>query len=358
MFTIVSTRLHAIDNKKIDQHFYTGECELPRDPIAGNGTSDLWLMTCLDLEAGEEATFASGAPYKNSVLDYGRAYLGFHFTSWLSIHSKGKIVRFRPMNLENEVKDYFFLKREYSVLKIGNPILNKYILSIGEQPQPFGINYSKVTEFYLSLQELSYWQSPKHSIVLTYDTQTNFFWDIGVATDYYYSKNKNALLDESDPEYEHKFEEGNDHKLDVIAEALIARIGTDISALDGSRLMTSFYANKNGERRGGFGFVTVSSKGDITQLDWIRRFRTPDIREYPFEQIVRFGYQGNWRGGARWQVQFDDQRSISRMGILNHDIRIAKYSTARFGVMLKRNLLPFSEYLDEWFVTTGLEVHL
>ncbi len=348
----------AQDNRRIDRHFYFGECELPRDPLAGNGISDLWLMTCLNLDAGEEGIFYSGRPEKNVTLEYAHSYLGFHFTNWFSVHAKGRGIRFRPMNQEHEVEKFYLLQREYVFARIGNPVLNKYIFSVGEQPQPFGINYSELPEFYKLFQDTKFWRSPRHSMILSYDTQTNFFWDVGIATDFFHEKAENARLSDNDPAYDDELADEDGSQLDKIAEAVVMRAGTDISALDGSRLMASFYADTDGVRRGGLGFVTTSIKGDVTQLDWIRRFLSPDIRKYPFEQIVRFGYQGAWRKGTRWGVQVDDHRGKSRMGIVNHDMAFSRFSHIRIGAMLRRNLLPDAEYLDQWFVTSGLEVRL
>jgi len=342
----------ANSNKTIDQKLFLGDCELPRDPIAGNGVSDLWLISCIDGSIGSEAVIFLGSPEKNFLWHHGDIYYGLHLLPYLSLHLKGSAFQQRVMNPDGDVQEYFYSDRDYAYLQIGNPVLNKYNFKVGELPLPFGVKFSKVMDSYRKNIDQSFWDSPRHSASLKYDTLTNFFWEIGVATDYYYEK-----IQDDSQETEGVITPEVEKSIQQAIEAMSLRTGYDIPALGGSRLLTSFYASKNGERRGGFGFVTVSAKGDITQFDWIRRFRSPNLRKFPFEQVVRFGYQSTWRSSSRWIVQFDDVRNKYRKGILGNDTQISKNIILRIATSLERNLEE-RFYRDQWQVLTGIEVQL
>jgi hypothetical protein len=339
------------NNRSIDQHFYSGNCELPRDPIAGNGTSDLWLMSCIDAHISSEGTFAAGDKRLNTLLDYGSGYVGLHLVSWLSLHAKGHVYRLRPMK-DGLAEETRLVDTDYAIARLGNPVLNKYWLSVGRNPLPFGIDYSNVVEFYQLFEDRSFWASPRHSLTLHYDTQTDFFWELGVASDRYIkAKDKEGKLeDETITQVEVDEEPEN---------AIAFRTGYDIAALTGSRLMGSFYAEESGVRRAAFGFVNVSRKGDTTQFELIRRFLSPHIGEFPFEQLVRFGYEGSWRDETRFHVQFDDNRFVYRMGTIGHDWRLWDYFMIRLNIMMHRDLVVEDRrYKDQWYTTLGLEAHL
>lgn len=235
---------------------------------------------------------------------------------------------------------------------------------------PFGVNHSNLVEFYQFFEDATFFASPKHSAILHYDTQTDFMWELGVATDRYAQDPNTARRDPGEETSEQVPEVGaglpeEEESIDAVEqgkepeEALTFRSAIDIAALTGSRIMGSFYGAESGVRKIGFGFVNRSRKGDLTQFELIRRYRYPDIRKGPYEQLIRFGYEGSWRSQSRWLVQFDDNRFLYRMGAIGHDVRFWNHILLRLNVMMRRDLQSLDTRLrDQWYTTIGMEVRL
>jgi hypothetical protein len=118
----------------------------------------------------------------------------------------------------------------------------------------------------------------------------------------------------------------------------------------------STYGQKDGERRFGAGFLSVSRKDDLTAFEFVRRQTTPGGDDEPFTQLLRLSYVGAWRGDNRWVVQFDDERFRFRRGFVDYDILLYGHALVRFGVAYHKS--ETGDGLRRWYVSSGLEARL
>lgn len=315
-----------------------GTCDLAVDPESPAGRDALDFNACFRGNVGSEITFVSGTPDENSWLRYANLYGGVFVTPWMSFQARGKMRDILPLGTDaKEDKNRY---TEYATLNLGSPVIHHTRLTAGRVRLPFGIDRSEATEFYQSMENRTFWDSPPDGAYVTFDEMRNLRLDLGYAS--------NELVNETvtDPLL--------DEKAEIRAGSL--RFMVDFSALDGSRLVFSGYGENHGVRRMGAGFVTVSRRSDLTQFEFVRRLSTPSGDEAPFEQLLRVGYVGAYRNDARWVVQFDDERFRFRRGIVAHDILIANHFDVRLGVTYQKS--ETGDGLRRWYVTTGLEGRL
>lgn len=318
-----------------------GTCELSLDPATPEGRENLGVLSCIKASLGTELVFVSGTPEENSWLKYGNIYGGLFLTPWLAVQARGKATDQIPLGDVGEENRN--ARTDYAVVQIGNPALQRVRMTAGRMRLPFGVDRTEAPENYRVFEDRRFWQSPEHGAALTFDNLTSFQADIGYGT--------NAYADRTIPDAP----SGTDEN-EPLKTATTIRIMADFAALDGSRLVLSGYGGKDGERRMGAAFTSVSRKEDLTVFEFVRRLTTPSGHSEPFSQLLRMAYVGAWRGDTRWVVQFDDERYRFRRGIIDYDAKLYDHAILRFGVAYHK-----SESGDDqrrWYVTSGMEARL
>ncbi len=322
-----------------------GTCELARDPETAAGAPDLAFNACVRGKVGSEITFVSGTPEENSWLRYADLDGGIFVTPWLSFQGRGKYRQILPMGKDAVASRDLYT--DYATVTVGNPVLHHTRLTAGRLRLPFGLDQTEATQYYQSAENRAFWASPEQGGYVTLDDMRNLRLDIGYSS--------TEIREKNQPDQEAVSVASGNLK-DPIVRATAARLMVDFSPLDGSRLVFSGYGENHGVRRMGIGFVTVSRKSDMTEFEFVRRLATPSGSDAPFEQLLRVGYVGAFRGDTRWVVQFDDERFRFRRGMLGHDIEMWKHFDFRLGVTYQK-----SESGDgdrRWYVTSGLEAKL
>ena len=137
--------------------------------------------------------------------------------------------------------------------------------------------------------------------------------------------------------------EGND--------AAVVRMAYDIPALDGSRMLVSFYGDRKEERRVGFAFINVSVKNDLTHFEFVRAYRYNGDAPQEADQLLRIGYVGAFRSSSRWVAAYDDVRNDYRLGVLGQDFQFKSNFSVRLGLGYRKGERPDVE--SRWFFATG-----
>jgi hypothetical protein len=122
------------------------------------------------------------------------------------------------------------------------------------------------------------------------------------------------------------------------------------------RFVGSFYGEETGERRGGVGLLNTNSRGDETLLELVRLRTTPDGREDPERQIIRFVLQGGFIKDRRAIVVYEDIRDYSRNGTLAYDARFSPILTLRSALTYRKS--EHQSIPSLWIFTLGLEAAL
>lgn len=309
-----------------------GQCELPVDPLVQR--DELWFLTCANARYGWEQVFVGASPDENGKVRFAAGYLGFHLNRYVSFHGRGIARQYLPATEQTEASRVEL--PEMIVAQLGNPAFHKFRLLAGRMQLPFGVNYSRVMENYRLLEDRDFWQSPPHGVQAIYDNLRDVTVEVGIGTNEY---SKKTIRQE---------------RLRRLAASV--RSSIDFPALDGSRLIFSGYVEENGSERIGFGFVTVSGRGDLTQFEWVRLRLTPDDDDSRSDQMFRLGYLSNWRNKTRWAFQYDDLWRLRRSVIFGYDLMIHENLTLRNGLSFIKQLSPTEDY--RYVFSMGLEAHL
>jgi hypothetical protein len=318
-------------------NFYFGACALPRDPVSGGGTEDLWGITCLNANVGAEVAFASGSPKSNLWIKHGRGYLGFHLNHLFSYHLRGYVRESQPLG--DDVDESQKIHTALNAIRIGNPVLHKWRLTAGSVQLPFGIDLTGTTQFYQSFENRGFWASPPQSMIISYDDFNYFQAEIGYGSSRFRQRYARADRVEVPDQ-----------------DAVSGKIMYDFSALDGSRVVISTHQDLTiGTRKMGLGFINTSRKGDITLLEFVRtNFGLDGSGDGDqFMQLIRFGYISIWRGNSRWVVQIDDERLAKRMGTLTYDIKNWGYVVFRNSIIYYRS--ASDDRFRRWYFNSGIE---
>lgn len=317
-----------------------GRCELVADPV-DDGHRPPSVLGCVKGAAGGEVVFVSGTPEENYWLKYGHLYGGLFITEWVSLQARGYARQAVPLgDLGLEERD---VDTDYVALKVGNPATHAVRLTAGHVRLPFGVDRSDVVETFKWREDRRFWSSPEHGAYVTLDDHRSLQVDIGYGTDVWTDRAAEVTAPVAPVDQ-------------PVVQAGSMRVMSDFAALDGSRLVLSGYGQSNGVRRMGMAFVTVSAKEDLTLFEFARRLATPGGQTEPFNQLLRLGYVGAWRGDTRWVVQVDDERARFRRGLVGYDAKVYEHALLRLGVAYQKS--ETGDGQRRWYVTYGLEARL
>jgi hypothetical protein len=320
-----------------DPIFHYGKCELTEltevtvDRISSN------FDICLVGRVGGQFSYVSGNSQENFVTSYADGLSSLHFTEYLSLFAEGQSQR--RFTFDDKQTKEFESSSEMLAFRFGNPTLLGYSLLVGKFTAPFGIGLDDGSQSYRYFADDFHWSTYQHGTWLTWDDLKNVFFDVSVVSQTVPKRKENS----------EELKESGDW-------GGSARLGYDFSAIEGSRLVGSLYAQKNGLRRTGIGFINVNSRGDTNWVEFVRTRSSPDGKQTPFRQVLRFGYQSSWRNSSRWSVNIEEDRGLHRLGEFAHHIAFFKHAEFNLGVLLRRTLA--SPYRDSWHATSGIEVFL
>ena len=316
------------------RHFYFGDCTLPVDPL-DYGLSNLWLMSCVQATAGSEGAFRLGESEDGVLVNHAEGYYGLHLNYAFSVHAKVEFRERRYFDRDDSIEAERYV--EYFLLRLGNPIVDRFRLQVGAMDPAFGVGKSVTPTFFEEIEPEFYWEGPTHGVQMSFDNLVNTQLDISV-------HNNELELEEQEPEDRDSFE-----------QLVAARLAYDISALTGSRLVVSAAGNNGLEKRSGVAFVTTNENGDLVAAEVARISQEVRWNLNLGQQIIRFLFAGGFRDGSRWTFQLDDQAGIRRLGTLTYDTRF-------WGHFLFRGSLAYEHSLVEdariWHLVTSLNITL
>ena len=256
-----------------------GVCQLPDDGVAYirsmSGTA------CVRARASEDVGVAPGSGEGAVKVVAGSGSIGIHFSPFLSIQAQGNV---RGTSRFNGAETGWSLLPEgitrqfdHLVLRIGNPALHSFRATLGDQRLPFGIDANPADDLWLVAEERIYWGSLTRGAVLTFDNLIDAELDVGLSTE---------DLEESSP------------------PRLSARLMYDLSFFERARLVMSI-AEDSGVRRYGFGFISTSRSGDVTQFEVVRLNAPDQVLDSGFRRLFRFAVDAADRS---WWFVYDEDR--------------------------------------------------
>ncbi|MEZ4740910.1 MAG: hypothetical protein R3B45_00425 [Bdellovibrionota bacterium] len=281
--------------EEANKQIYIGSCVLEVDP------SDLAFEQspyfCIQGSLGLSALSSSHYP-ESATSRYMRLYLGTHPYSLLSLHYKGAI--FHKKFLQSALDANQMNQTELGIVKLGNSATNNLRASIGWQTLPVAINHDPFKPLFYPESSYEIWDTLKQSIVLTWDNMFDFQVNLGVARE-------NVSL-----------------RASSYNNAIAIQAFSDVSSLDGTRFSVSFYSEENGIRRASVGVLNISRKDEIFSLEWVRQRLDPTGKLFPFQQVIRFTYEGNVRRSSKWSFLYDHVRKMYRESKVGYEYFLYK----------------------------------
>jgi len=316
--------------------FHSGLCQLEEATEATADGIVTKFDVCLNGRAGGQFSYVSGNSKENFVTSYAEGTSSLHVTEYFALFAEGHGQR--RLYFDDTPTKKIESDSKMMALRIGNAALQGYSLVAGKFRAPFGIGIVEASRSYRYYADEFHWTTYDYGTWLTWDDLKNVFLDVALVS-------ASASTDRS----ENTTKEAPDWGGSI-------RLGYDFSAIEGSRLVGSLYGQKSGLRRTGVGFINVNSRGDTNWIEFVRTRLSPDGKEEPFRQIIKFGYQSSWRNSSRWTVNIEEDRRLQRLGEFAHHILVYEHVEFNLGIMMRRALAaPFS---DRWHATSGIEVFL
>lgn len=307
----------------------TGDCLAAQDPLKMEAPS--FPSVCVRGAAFGEILTGMNSAAENFWLFGARGYAGVHLANWLSLHGSGEGLR--AENSKTGRTEVLSRETDYVTANIGNVALHRWRLALGKPLLPFGVGDSPVMDSLQLLGVRGFWEGLEGGAVVTFDNMR----DVQVEAGGFSTTPRN------NDRYKKRI--GND--------AASARMSYDLPALDGSRLVFSFYGDRLEERRVGFAFINVSVKGDVTHFEFVRRYYFSKDNPADLEQLLRLAYLGAQRGTSRWAAQYDDVRRRHRLGVLGQDFVLGEQLFGRLGLAYRKGEAIGVE--SRWFVTGGVK---
>lgn len=256
-----------------------GVCQLPDDGVAYIRTMS--GAACVRARASEDIGVLPGSGEGAVKVVAGSGSIGIHFSPSIAIQAKGSIRGTSRFNGEEAgwtlLPEGITRRGDHLVLRIGNPALHVFRATLGDQRLPFGIDANPADDLWLVTEDRIYWGSVTRSAVLTFDNLSDAELDVGLSIN---------DLDKSNP------------------PRLSARLMYDLSFFERARVVMSV-AEDSGIRRYGFGFISTSRSGDITQFEVARVNGSDQILDAGFRRLFRFAVDAADR---HWWFVYDEDR--------------------------------------------------
>ena len=317
--------------------FHLGICELKEGSEATAASISSNFDICLNGRAGGQFSYVSGNSKENFVTSYATGTSSLHVTEYLSLFAEGYTRR--RFTFDDTREEEIRSNSDMLLMRVGNAALHGYSFAAGKFRAPFGIGISEASQSYLFYADDFHWKTYDFGTWVTWDDLKNIFLDASLVTE---------TVPKGKSEREELQESGD--------WGGSLRLGYDFSAIEGARLVGSLYGQKNGLRRTGVGFINVNSRGDTNWVEFVRTRSSPDGKQTPFRQVIKFGYQSSWRNASRWSVNIEEDRGLQRLGEIAHHISFFKHAEFNLGILMRRSLS--SPYNDRWHATSGIEVFL
>ena len=323
----------------IANRLYFSPCVLPENFNTSN-LQGFSAFGCLKMRAGAEGAFDFKKSENHRVLYFGDGGGSVHLGSYTSL--SGRFIYRRMFDTKTKTlreRDYY---TDHLALEMGNAAFSKWRLALGKMRVPFGFDRNPLMEFYKTIEDRVFWQSPMNTTKITYDDLRGFQVDVGIGI--------------ADASVSRKSRDRAEERGVREEDAASLRTMIDFPALEGSRIMVSLYGERHGTRRYGLGFLNITKNKDLSIFEFVRHFPVVDGEEKLFAQLIRISLQGHFIGNSRWIFNYDDEGFRHRLGTIGYDYRIFEELYLRFAISYLKS--EIKDVKSRWFGVTGLNIQL
>lgn len=347
MIVFFSTTLYSSPR---EYFLFFGHCNLPFDPLKEQEKIDSSYFTCVRGNAFVDGFYipaktvgVSGRVEAKASTHYGTNHALFldYYHEHIGSNHYGEVRATREDVLDT------------AAYQFGNPSRNEFRFIVGKQKPAFGINrYPETIGLNQMFDPRYMWGSPELGLNLIYDTQKRaqfeFNWISGDST--------------------HLF------KGDARNHFFASRIMYDFSLNGSTRSIFSIMVKKSGEKRLGFGIVSIGPNQNSFQAEWIRHYTslsdslgsvvrstvngsTEGLNSSSYLQLIRLSYQDSPARTVRTSFLFDDLSFHYRLYAFGLAFNLPlKGSLARLLIAFRQDATGLKK--NRWILGTGVGFQL
>ncbi len=344
-FVLLSTPLPA---KPTEYFLLHGNCKLPLDPNNDIDRIRSAVFTCSKGTATIDGVFipnqtvglAERFDFHTSI-HYGLTHALFFETYFEQIasHVKDEL----PYSRDEEIQTLAY--------QFGNPATDRFRAIVGQQRPAFGINQFPNIALNQILDPRYIWGLSDPGINLIYDNQkeAQVEFQCTVEQDYRYLSN-------------HLRGQVSDYSMS-------SRFMYDFSVLGGTRAAFSILAKKSGEKRLGFGLISIGPNQNRFQAEWVRIYaslsnslisavtgtlaNSTEGLNSPYQQLVRFAYEDPPGQAVQNIFLFDDVAFQYRLFAYGATLNFfSSWSFLRFLIAYKQDQTGSDRH--RWILSLGV----
>ena len=314
-------------------HFFWGNCTLNSDPKVSKQFSETYAAMCVKPEMHQSVSIQDAKSH-NQYDHYSRIYTGIHTMGAVGFHWSA----FQKIQTNDGpgTKPDIDRMTDTAALTIGKLGLHRFLLSAGKKKMGFGIGIKPKGAFIESLSSPSFWNSPGYSVTTSWDNLVDATGEISIGIE--------------EPEELLFLEQELKHL------SIASRVIYDSPAWFGTRFVISGLAHHNGERRFGLGMLNIAPNGALSLVEWIRSRQSPDGKNHPFKQLIRFSLIGERQWNKQPFFIYDDVRHTHRLFIIGQEFYFYKNMSVRFSLAYRKDESPLREHL--FYAIGGLSLQL
>jgi hypothetical protein len=312
-----------------DSWFYVqrGRCELPFDPAKDpNPHLMLPLGMCANAYANQSLLYSSELYFADTRRAEGQ--LSLHAGAYQSLYFGGFVERIASAR-EDKIPTHVEKDLREASYTLGNVTLFPLSVTVGKQSPVFGINHSPITTINPLFSSRALWSRANPGAIIRLDNIRRWSFETSI--------NQHSARDDKPED-----------------KTLAARYMYDLPFKLGVRTVFSFQGKESGERKAGIGFLSISPRGNIFQIEWVRSRSTPDGKQDPFEQIIRISFEESPFEVSSAYLMFEEIRLVARQMTLGSRWRMWEHVQTLSSITYQKP----QESKQEWFLSLGLGVVL
>ncbi len=308
---------------------FLSPCTLKSDP-----EDRLLPMTaCLNASAGTavEQRTQNDSPEQPPYLAYANGKLTLLPHRWILLQASGHVeVRQRRTVKTDSSRD---ASPDTTLLQIGNTALHRHRVFAGKGVMPFGLNLNANSKLHPHSYYLPYYGRRVRLAGYTYDNRRDLTATFTV-----------GYIDGESRAIENRLIQGS------------VRFAYDFAALEGTRIITSFFHDELIHRRGSFAMLNRNGRGDVTTFEVVRTWTFFPYDPEDFRQLIRLNWSGDSSDDSRVSVQYEDTTQVYRTGLVTYIHKALEHAFAEATVGYRKS--EDSALKSHWFSMFGIEARL
>ena len=294
-----------LDNVK--SRILLNECRAKTDPKKNFIAATICFKGNIDLGLG----IFQKRPENNVMIKNGQSYIGFHISRYISLHTKGRLVKVEAVDNKLSPFARHIQSTESMFIAIGNPTLDRISMTLGRSRLQFGYDrppiQQLIREIYITDR---YWQTPSHSWNLSYQNNRNSIVNLGLSFN-------------------------NNEQDQPVDQTKAIRIIFDIPALGGTRFIMSGLSKDAKHTRYGAAVINKSKNRTVTALEWVitQPKTSNNIESLPIDKdegrILRLTILGSDLQDDRMVFLYEDEKNTHWLASFGRDFFINKHTELR-----------------------------